>query len=658
MTTKITKDLTIIEATKGQFDTTGEDWTTRKFSYPERTIRVATSFSGIGAPETALERLGLKTKIVFACDIGERYLKYSYRQLSKFTEGLDEEKRKLFACYLYEQNRANIETLRENQANEGKAVKPFTLDEVMSNLYEGVTDPNVKLELVKECIEMLTEGMTSEERETYVNGLYEEKGNNDIKDAFFANHDIKEQNWHTDIRFMDATKYKGQVDLYVGGSPCQSYSRSGKRLGLEDTRGTLFYEFAKRIEECEPKVFIYENVKGMLSAGNGEMSGLEAALEVFNGLGYRIFWNVLNSKNYGIPQNRERVWVVGFKEDREFLFPKAIPLTTVGKDYLDTPLNSDLPYIRNLSGKENLRLMGFNDFNVPESVLELSECGIERKLRAFAGNSMVVECLMALFKQMDITQYGEEEEKINKDCILDDAALDRLTFDELFDLAGKVNVFAQKVYSLMEKKRHIDTPVAKEDKVPVSDAKDFVAKVDKKEISSKSKRGYRQKVVRYKDGLLVEEEPFESIMDAERRTGVNHSNITSCIKGRTKSAGGYEWRKLEEVSVSEPPVVSVEDAAVSMIETTPDTQCIEKEKLSVSNEAVGEMIVAYYLDKNKEIDRTLGPIGTFKSQKEVADRFGVKKSTISNYFRGEKKSIRWTNEEGKKVKVGFVKEAA
>ena len=216
----------------------------------------------------------------------------------------------------------------------------------------------------------------------------------------------------------------------------------------------------------------------------------------------------------------------------------------------------------------------------------------------------------------------------------------------------------KKEMKIEDEKTVVDTPVAKEDKTPVSDAKDFVAKDDKKETSFKSKRGYRQKVVRYKDGLLVEEEPFESIMDAERRTGVNHSNITSCIKGRTKSAGGYEWRKLEEVSVSEPPVVSVEDAAVSMIETTPDTQCIEKEKLSVSNEAVGEMIVAYYLDKNKEIDRTQGPIGTFKSQKEVADRFGVSKSTISNYFRGEKESIRWTNEEGKKVKVGFVKEAA
>ena len=195
----------------------------------------------------------------------------------------------------------------------------------------------------------------------------------------------------------------------MGGSPCQSYSWSGKRLGLEDTRGTLFYEFAKRIEECEPKVFIYENVKGMLSAGNGEMSGLEAALEVFSGLGYRIFWRVLNGKEYGIPQNRERVWVVGFKEDREFLFPNPVPLTTRWTDYLDTEVDKvDPPYTRELTGLEHLRLMGFNDFKIPASLQEMDENKRNDKLRAFAGNSMIVECLMALFKQMDITQYGAD----------------------------------------------------------------------------------------------------------------------------------------------------------------------------------------------------------------------------------------------------------
>ena len=452
------QDLSIIEATKGQLDTEGRSWTNREFAYPERTIRVATSFSGIGAPETALERLGLKSKIVFACDIGERYLKYTYRQLSKFTEGLDEEKRKLFAESIYKDNKAAVNSRRKKEAKKmGCKAVPFTLDEVMDNLYNKVSEPKEKLELTQWCIELITEGMTQEERETYVDGLYDQKGNNYIKDAFFANHNIDESSWHTDIRFMDATKYKGQVDLYVGGSPCQSYSRSGKRLGLEDTRGTLFYEFAKRIEECEPKVFIYENVAGMLSAGDDEKSGLEAALEVFSTLGYHLYWNVMNSKEYGIPQNRERVWVVGFKEKREFLFPNPIPLTTFMYDYLDKSPYSELPNRRYLTGMENMRLMGFDKFNVPSSVQELSESVRETKLRAFAGNSMVVECLMALFKQMDITRYGAEEGKGNRDCFLDDASLDCLTFDELIDLAGKASAFTQKVIGLMEKRRNAES---------------------------------------------------------------------------------------------------------------------------------------------------------------------------------------------------------
>ena len=85
-----TKEINIVETTRGQFDTTGICWTDRKFSHPERTIRIATSFSGISAPDMALKRLGLKTKIVFASDIGERYLNYNFKQLRRFSMELDE----------------------------------------------------------------------------------------------------------------------------------------------------------------------------------------------------------------------------------------------------------------------------------------------------------------------------------------------------------------------------------------------------------------------------------------------------------------------------------------------------------------------------------------------------------------------------------------
>lgn len=92
----------IITKTRGEFDTDSKNWTDREFSHPERTICVATSFSGIGAPEKALERLGLKTKIVFACDIGERYLKYSYNQLKNFIKDFNDEDKEVFAKSLWE----------------------------------------------------------------------------------------------------------------------------------------------------------------------------------------------------------------------------------------------------------------------------------------------------------------------------------------------------------------------------------------------------------------------------------------------------------------------------------------------------------------------------------------------------------------------------
>lgn len=427
----------IITKTRGEFDTDPKNWTDKEFSYPERVIRVATSFSGIGAPEKALERLGLKTKIVFACDIGERYLKYTYNQLRNFIKDFSEEDKEAFAKSLWEENKAGVDStrikkakkeLREKGVKDIKEseikIKNLTLDEVKNNLLGDEKSKGDSLQLTEDCMKLLFKykGLTTqEEKETYVTSLYDEKGVNWVKESFFANHDIDESAWHTDIYYMDTTPYKGQVDLYVGGSPCQSYSRSGKRLALADMRGTLFYQFAKRIEECQPKIFIFENVKGMMDESEGEKSGLEVALEVFDSLGYKVYWQILNAKDYGIPQNRERIWAIGFRNDvapDDFKYPAPIPLTTRMYDYLDEdklPRNGKVvqPYIRHLTGTECLRLMGFTDFKIAP---KLEEGGKEfeltknRILCEQAGNSMVVDCIMALYRQMDITKYGSETE--------------------------------------------------------------------------------------------------------------------------------------------------------------------------------------------------------------------------------------------------------
>ena len=156
------------------------------------------------------------------------------------------------------------------------------------------------------------------------------------KQTYFANFDVKENQWYEDVAKIDGTKYKDNVDLFVGGSPCQSFSMVGKRKGLEDERGNLFFEFARLIDEMKPKVFIFENVKGLLSHNSGETwKTIEKRIKK---LGYTYFCQILNAKDYGIPQHRERLFVVGFLEKRKFEFPKPIPLEITMQDLLlDNP---------------------------------------------------------------------------------------------------------------------------------------------------------------------------------------------------------------------------------------------------------------------------------------------------------------------------------
>jgi len=98
-------------------------------------------------------------------------------------------------------------------------------------------------------------------------------------------------------------------DLLTGGFPCQSFSIAGKRGGFDDVRGTLFFELAKALKEKRPKNFIFENVKGLLSHDNGDT--FKTIIATLAELGYGVEWQVLNSKNFGVPQNRERVYIIG-----------------------------------------------------------------------------------------------------------------------------------------------------------------------------------------------------------------------------------------------------------------------------------------------------------------------------------------------------------
>ena len=101
------------------------------------------------------------------------------------------------------------------------------------------------------------------------------------------------------------TKQLPDFDLLVGGFPCQAFSIAGKRRGFDDTRGTLFFEIARILKDKRPRYFLLENVKGLLSHDKGET--FKRILEVLSDLGYNVEWEVLNSKNYGVPQQRESV---------------------------------------------------------------------------------------------------------------------------------------------------------------------------------------------------------------------------------------------------------------------------------------------------------------------------------------------------------------
>lgn len=133
-------------------------------------------------------------------------------------------------------------------------------------------------------------------------------------------------NWEVlegDIKDFDFTKYHNQIDVVTGGFPCQAFSYAGKKLGLADARGTLFYEFVRVINEVNPPICIGENVRGLLSHDSGKT--LEGMISILDEIGYRVIpVEVLKAIYYNVPQKRERLILVGIRKDIdiEYEYPK------------------------------------------------------------------------------------------------------------------------------------------------------------------------------------------------------------------------------------------------------------------------------------------------------------------------------------------------
>lgn len=175
------------------------------------------------------------------------------------------------------------------------------------------------------------------EKNIYVKNLYKLKSRktNFVELTYKSNYEISDDKYYYDAKLLDGTNYKNKVDILVGGSPCQSFSIAGARGGFEDTRGTLFYDYVRLIKEINPKVFIYENVYGVLTHDKGKT--WNTMQNVFSELGYHYKWQILDARNYGIPQGRRRLFVVGFKHKtnaNSFHFPKIKELKYTMQDFL------------------------------------------------------------------------------------------------------------------------------------------------------------------------------------------------------------------------------------------------------------------------------------------------------------------------------------
>jgi len=147
-----------------------------------------------------------------------------------------------------------------------------------------------------------------------------------------------------DATLIEATSVPDH-DLLVAGFPCPSFSIAGKQLGFADTRGTLIFDVIRILEAKQPRYFILENVKGLVSHDNGQT--LRTILRLIDGVGYDIQWKVLNSKDYGVPQNRERIYLVGNLGGTPR--PEVFSATGSGNPYSTVGLTTETAVARTLT---------------------------------------------------------------------------------------------------------------------------------------------------------------------------------------------------------------------------------------------------------------------------------------------------------------------
>jgi DNA (cytosine-5)-methyltransferase 1 len=218
-----------------------------------------------------------------------------------------------------------------------------------------------------------------------------------------------QENFGDHIVFDDLTNIKPQDipkhNVLIGGFPCQPFSMMGDQLGFTDTRGTLFFNIEKILEEHNPNVVVLENVRHLKTHDNGNtFKVIKQILE--QKLNYKVYAKVLNSADYGVPQTRNRIFIVGFKDHSiDFSFPDPIPLTTTMQDILEKEV--DIKYYLSHKIKKTILAEGTKNYKAkPEIDLKIARplCATMHKMHRASQDNYV-------------TQYSEDALKAGKTSI-------------------------------------------------------------------------------------------------------------------------------------------------------------------------------------------------------------------------------------------------
>lgn len=236
---------------------------------------------------------------------------------------------------------------------------------------------------------------------------------------------ISSDNFAGDITTINAEDIP-EFDILCAGFPCQPFSVAGYKKGFDDTRGTLFFDIARIIKEKKPQAFILENVKGLFIHNNGQT--LLRMKEVLENLGYSFFYKILKADDYGVPQNRQRLLMVGFRSKKIiFEFPRPFPLKTTMSDILGGKCTKTVGYTLRVGGRGSgmgdrrnwdtylvdgkevrlkpehaLKMQGFpDDFHFP-----VSEAQAMKQL----GNSVAIPMIQAVAEQVFISLNKNEND--------------------------------------------------------------------------------------------------------------------------------------------------------------------------------------------------------------------------------------------------------